>query len=114
MGNAFEAYDVLGAYRTEQNGFPIDGSGAFVTSDDHQTPVDSAVELVNRLAESSEVQACVARQLFRFTAGRDEVAYDGCALEDAARTLTAGSGSLRDVVLSIVGSDAFVTRQVNR
>ncbi|HEY3494973.1 MAG TPA: DUF1588 domain-containing protein, partial [Polyangiaceae bacterium] len=114
MGNTFEAYDVLGAYRTEQNGFPIDSSGALVTSDGRETPVASAVELVNELAGRPEVRDCVARQLFRFTTGRDAAAYDGCALEDATRTLTSGSGALRDVVLSIVGSEAFVTRTVNR
>jgi hypothetical protein len=114
MGNTFEAYDVLGAYRTEQNGFPIDSSGALVTSDGQRIPVENAVELVNELAGRPEVRACVARQLFRFTTGRDAVAYDGCTLDDATRTLTAGSGALRDVVLSIVGSEAFVTRTVNR
>lgn len=114
MGNAFEAYDVVGAHRTEQNGFPVDSSGALVHADGSRTPVQNAVELVNALAESPEVRACVARQVFRFATGRDEVAYDACALEDATRTLTDGSGALRDVVLSIVASDTFVTRQVNR
>jgi hypothetical protein len=114
MGNTFEAYDVLGAYRTEQNGFPVDSSGALVTADGQQWPVANAVELVNELAGRPEVRACVARQLFRFTTGRDAVAYDSCALDDATRTLTSGSGALRDVVLSIVGSEAFVTRTVNR
>jgi hypothetical protein len=114
MGNAFEAYDVLGAYRTEQNGFPVDTSGALVALDGTVTPVASAVELANELAKSAEVRACVARQVFRFTTGRDEAASDACALEDATRTLTTGSGSLRDVVAAIVGSESFVTRQVNR
>jgi hypothetical protein len=85
-----------------------------VTSDGDRTPVENAVELVNELARRPEVRACVARQLFRFTTGRDAVAYDGCTLDDATHTLTAGSGALRDVVLSIVGSEAFVTRTVNR
>jgi hypothetical protein len=113
MGNAFEAYDVVGAYRTQQNGFPVDSSGALVASDSTETPVASAVELVNLLARSPEVQACVARQVFRFTVGRAEVAYDGCAVAQAARVLGDGSGDLRDVVSSIVSSDAFVVRQVN-
>lgn len=114
MGNAFEAYDVVGAHRTEENGFPVDSSGSLLSSDGSQTPVASAVELVNALAASPEVQACVARQLFRFTVGRDETAADACTLDDATHTLTAGSGTLADVVLAFVGSDAFVTRQVNR
>jgi len=113
MGNAFEGYDALGAYRTEQNGVPVDTSGALVASDGAQTPVTGAVELVNLLAEDPDVLVCVTRQLFRFTVGRNEVAYDDCALEEATRSLTA-SGDLRDVVSSIVSSDAFVTRQVNQ
>ena len=114
LGNAFEAYDALGVYRTEQSGFPVDGSGALVSADGSQTPVASAVELVHRLAQSAEVKACVSRQMFRFTLGRDEVASDGCALEAATRSLSQGSDDLRDVVSSIISSDAFVTRQVNQ
>src|SRR4029079_3447462 len=30
MGTAFEEYDALGTFRTTQNGFPIDSSGALV------------------------------------------------------------------------------------
>ncbi len=113
MGNAFEVYDVLGAYRAAQNGFPVDGSGALVAADGTETPVASAVELVNRLAEAPEVRACVARQAFRFTMGRRELDSDSCALEAAVRAATE-SGDLRDVVRAIVGSDAFVTRTVSQ
>jgi hypothetical protein len=113
MGNAFEVYDVLGAYRSTQNGFPVDGSGALVAADGTETPVASAVELVTRLAEDPEVRACVARQVFRFTMGRRELDSDACALEAAARSAVE-SGDLRDVVSSLVSSEAFVTRTVRQ
>jgi hypothetical protein len=112
MGFAFEAYDVLGAYRTEENGAAVDSSGALVEADGTLVPVSSAVELVHLLAESREVRACAARQIFRFTLGREEEQGDACLLQEVTRVLSDGSGALVDVVSALVASDRFVMRQV--
>jgi uncharacterized protein DUF1588/uncharacterized protein DUF1592/uncharacterized protein DUF1595/uncharacterized protein DUF1585/uncharacterized protein DUF1587 len=113
MGNAFESYDALGAFRTEQNGFPIDSSGVLVGAAGGDKPVANAIELVNLLASSPQTNECVTRQLFRFTVGRPEIPYDGCMLLDAAKEVGNGS-DLKQVVLKIVRSDSFVVRTVNK
>jgi hypothetical protein len=114
MGDAFEEYDALGGYRTQQNGFPIDSSGVLVGATGGDKPVKNALELVNLLAGSPQTNECVVRQMFRFTVGRTESAYDGCMLAGAAQSLNDGTADLRQVMTTIVSSDSFVVRTVNQ
>jgi hypothetical protein len=113
MGDAFEEYDALGAYRTEQNGYPIDSSGVLVGAPGGDKQVANAIELVKLLATSPQTNDCVTRHLFRFTVGRTEVPFDSCMLADTAKSLGSGA-DLRQVIIAIVKSDSFVIRTVNQ
>jgi hypothetical protein len=113
MGNAFEGYDALGSFRTQQNGIPVDTSGVLVGAAGGDKPVSNAIELVNLLANSPQTNECVTRQMFRFTVGRPEAAFDGCMLVDAAKNMD-GNSDLRQVMTAIVKSDSFVVRTVNK
>lgn len=120
LGFALEGFDGLGRVRSEQRLFddagdeigqkPIDTTSVpqVVLGDD--TPSTGPADLMRLIAESGKVEACLARQYFRFTFGRwEQVASDGCTLEQMRQAITseAGlSGLLRDVALS----DAFQTR----
>lgn len=112
MGNAFEEYDPIGAYRTEQNGFPIDSSGALVGATGGDKQVASAIDLVKLLANSPQTNDCVTRQMFRFTVGRIEVPFDSCVLTQTAQGL-GPDADLQQVIRAIVKSDSFVVRTVN-
>lgn len=114
MGNAFEEYDALGGFRSDEHGFPIDSTGALVGATGGDKPVANAVELVKLLAASPQTNECVARQMFRFTIGRTEAPVDGCMLADAAAALGKGPADLRQVVTKIVTSDSFVVRTVSK
>jgi len=111
MGDAFEEYDAIGAYRTEQYGFPIDSSGVLVGATGGDKPVANAIELVKLLAQSGQTDDCVTRQLFRFTVGRTEVPFDSCMLTQTAQNLQ--GADLRQVLTAIIKSDSFVVRTVN-
>jgi hypothetical protein len=113
MGDAFEAYDAVGTYRTEQNGHPIDTSGALVGASEGDQPVADAVALAKLLARSSDTYDCLARQAYRFTLGRGESDYDRCTLAKAREVLST-SHDVRGLMASIIGSDSFVARTVNR
>ena len=113
IGNAFEGYDALGSFRTEQNGIAVDTSGVLVGATGGDKPVSNAIELVNLLANSPQTNECVTRQMFRFTVGRAEMPFDGCMLVDAAKNL-GGNPDLRQVITAIVKSDSFVVRTVNK
>jgi hypothetical protein len=114
MGDAFEEFDALGAFRTQQNGTPIDSRGALVAADGSQQPVPDAVALARLLARSSETFDCVARQVYRFTLGRPETDYDLCTLAAASQALGQPPFDLRALVAALAASDSFVTRTVDR
>lgn len=59
FGFPFENYDATGAFRTTDNGFPIDASASPLVGG-NAIPVKDALELIDALADSSEVHACYA------------------------------------------------------
>jgi len=72
---------------------------------------DGALELSDRLAGSADVQACVARQWFRYSLGRMDSEEDGCATEQLVAQFTASDNDLRTLIAQIVVSDAFRYRR---
>jgi Protein of unknown function (DUF1588)/Protein of unknown function (DUF1592)/Protein of unknown function (DUF1595)/Protein of unknown function (DUF1585) len=108
LGFAFEGFDALGRARREQPLFRDDGeqvgSAAVDTSsvprvtDTDPRATRGPAELVQRMLESGKLEACLARNYFRFTFGREEqLARDGCALE-RLRARLVESGRIRDML----------------
>jgi hypothetical protein len=109
VGYAFEHYDALGVFRTTEalTGLPIDASGALGRTGDADGPVADAIELSERLAASDTTRRCVAdRLLTRFYGSEASAELSECA-RDAARDAAIRTGRIEDVVLAIVGDDAF-------
>jgi uncharacterized protein DUF1592/uncharacterized protein DUF1588/uncharacterized protein DUF1595/uncharacterized protein DUF1585 len=108
LGFAFEGYDALGRTRVMQPLFQGDGSslGALpvdTTSVPRVTPDDASAshgpaDLVQLMLRSGKLEACFARNYFRFTFGRyEDPSRDGCALE-RLRARIAESGRIRDMI----------------
>jgi hypothetical protein len=68
MGFALQNFDAVGAYRSTEDGLPIDPSGQL---DD--VPFADAAQLGQVLRDHPEVPGCLVRQLFRYVAGRHEL-----------------------------------------
>ena len=75
-------------------------------------PFDGAVDLAHRLSESDQATRCVARELFRFALQRVEVSDDACSLQSIDDGFAEADYDLRELMLAIVGSDAFRFQQV--
>jgi hypothetical protein len=105
VGFGLEKYDAIGAFRNDENGRVIDARGAIVGSKDLDGPFDGALELGAKLAASPSVQACVARQWFRYALGRHEADADACSLAHIDAAFAAGH--LRELLVAITASDAF-------
>jgi Protein of unknown function (DUF1592)/Protein of unknown function (DUF1588)/Protein of unknown function (DUF1595)/Protein of unknown function (DUF1585) len=122
LGFAFEGFDSLGRVRTEQRLFDEDGNeiGA--------KPIDTAsvpqvvlgdnaasegpADVMRLLSGSGKVEACLARQYFRFTFGRwEQLTTDGCALEQMRQAARPG-GSLATLLREVALSATFRTRTV--
>ena len=87
IGYGFEEFDAVGRYRSTDHGAPVDTSGNLVDLDGTDVPFVGAAELARRLAVSSAVQDCLARQWFRFALARMETNAGVCSLESARRAL---------------------------
>ncbi len=107
-GFTFESYDAIGRWQTEEvtTGLPIDSSGAIATSGDVDGPVNGAVELSSKLASSARVRTCFAERWYKQAIGDELGDLDTCSLDEIEASFVQG-GSMHDLVLSIIASDAF-------
>jgi hypothetical protein len=111
LGFAFENFDGMGAYRTtEKNGsemLTIDASGSFVFMDGEKSYKD-ATELMQVLASSQQSHMCYSKRLASYALQRNIVETDMPLLTELATTST--SGSVKQLILQLVKTDAFRTR----
>src|SRR5690606_39154478 len=105
-----EHFDPVGRYRAEENGFSIDASGELV-----ETDVDGdfygAVELSSALAESEQVAGCLSKQWVRYAHGRSEASGDACTLHQLGTAFKTSSYNIRELVLALTQTDAFLYRK---
>lgn len=115
LGLTFEMFDDWGRFRTEELGKPIDTHGAIIDAADERLngPVRDAFELVERLAHSDYVEQVFVRHAFRFWMGRNETPRDAPVLQAAWRAYHDNDGSMKQLVLSLLASDAFLYRAVD-
>ncbi len=105
IGLALEHFDAVGAWRAEDNGLAIDDSGKLDGTEFH-----GLAELVAMLREDPTVEACVARQLYRYATGHlEEDDVDGPALVALGTRFGELEGRLADFVPELVASEAFRT-----
>ncbi|HVY25619.1 MAG TPA: DUF1592 domain-containing protein [Polyangiaceae bacterium] len=121
-GFAFENFDPIGHYRTQENGITVDASGLAqangvvggTTPKQAVIPFKNGLELVNALAASDEVSWCASRHWARYMLGRFESDADAGALTNAyvaaayqADRATRRPFSVKDFLVAIVGTKAF-------
>jgi len=115
LGLPFEMYNHAGLYRTTELNKSVDTSGAIINSGDPDLdgPVKNAIEMIDKLAKSDHVEQVFVRHAFRFWMGRNETINDGPVLQDAYRAYRE-NGSMKALITSLVTSDAFLYRKVER
>ena len=116
IGIAMENYDAVGAYRTQENGFPIDAAGNFSgpiaqPSGGVGPSFTGAVQLAAAVAADSRFAPCVAQNVLSYSLGRDLLSTDKPYLADITAAPTTGSLGVRDVLRNVVASDTFRMRR---
>ncbi|HVY31918.1 MAG TPA: DUF1592 domain-containing protein [Polyangiaceae bacterium] len=106
IGFAFENYDALGQWRTQQFGKPVDSSGAFVGTDIDGSFV-GAVDMGKKLAESKQVEGCLAAQWLGYALAVRRAGIDACMTAPLVKALEDSNGDLREMLVALVKSDAF-------
>jgi hypothetical protein len=106
IGYGFENYDAIGRYRATDRDRPVNAASELTGSD-----VDGAFsgpdELTAMLASSAGVRQCFAQNWLEYTTGRQ---VDPDTVSAIASDFVGGGSTLRDLMVAIVRSDAFVTR----
>jgi hypothetical protein len=111
VGFAFEHYDELGRYRESDGGEPVDATGELILTRDIDGPVDGVVELGQKLATSTEVRECMARQWFRFALDRFEQDMDACSMKALLDRFEESAFDLNVLPRAIIATDAFLYRR---
>jgi hypothetical protein len=124
IGLGFGFFDATGAYQPNDangvqsappGGFPaIDATGDILAMRPGElaTTFDGAVDLVTKLAAAEQTHQCFALQEFRYSLGRLESMDDACSLQQAYGAFRSSGSNLQNLLVALVGTDAFRYRSV--
>ncbi len=111
LGFAFENYDAIGAYRTQDAGQTVDASGAVSLSPGAPpTAFRNAIDLIGAMAGNGDLRRCVARHWFRFAVNREEIPTDTAFLESIDAAFARSGGDVRDLVVEMTKGSSFLFR----
>lgn len=114
LGYAFESFDAVGAYRTMDNGYPVNTADTYWFADGRKISYGDPVELSRQLAASPEVHTCYASQLTELALGRDLRKSDRELADRLAEESLSARLSIRELVLEVVSSNAFRVRSIKQ
>lgn len=110
LGFGFENFDATGRWRTLENGIAIDASGE-LSGTDVDGEFVGARGLADRLAGSSMVGACYAKQWFRYGYGRVESQEaDACTIDNLQTAFAESGDDVRELLIALTQTDAFLYR----
>ncbi len=104
-GFAFEHYDAMGRYRTEDNALPVDASGSFTIIGGETFIFEDGVDLTHQLSVSGRVHDCYTLRWTRYATGV-QLEMDAPGL-DALRERFRDKDKVRELLVSIATSDLF-------
>ena len=107
IGYGFENYDLVGRYRTTENGVTVDASGEITG---RNFKFNGLPELVDYLAKQDEVQQCMVRFMSYFAYGATGWTDDGCTYDAITAEAKAESWSIRSVLTAITHAPHFTSR----
>jgi hypothetical protein len=116
LGFTFEALDGMGRARTMENNRPVDSKTTLSSGYSFDGDYADSAELAMRLADSTELRTCFARQLFRYAAARSDAAAKGAEasfMASVAALPAESRGKFGDLMVAFIASDAFVQRGVS-
>ena len=109
VGFAFEDYDGIGRYRSDDNGHPLDTTGSYPFADGTHSFKDSS-ELMQVIANSAQAHQCWSKKLASYALERTIVESERPTVDALAAVSQASGGSLKQVMLALVKTPAFRTR----
>jgi hypothetical protein len=104
IGLALDNFDVTGAWRTRENGSPVDTRGQLYDG----TPISNLSELQHALLKRpTPLIRTFTQNLMAYAIGRRVEYYDGPTIRRIAADAEANGYHMQDFILGVVKSDAF-------
>ena len=103
IGLGMEHFDAIGAYRTEDAGFPIDASGTLPTGESFY----GTRELSSVIVQDERLSECMAEKLFTYAMGRSPTLDDNASLDGINEHFTANDWAFEDLAIAIAVSQPF-------
>jgi hypothetical protein len=107
IGLGLEHYDAIGAWRTSDEGQPIDATGQFPDG----RSFDGAREMAALVKADPSTPRCLAERLLIYALGRGLGPADEAPLDAITAAFEANGRSFEDLLVAIVQSDAFRMRR---
>ena len=109
LGFGLENYDVLGSWRTEAGGTPIDASGSLPDGKEFDGPKELKQMLLNR---KDQFARNLTRKMLGYSLGRSLTAEDNCVIDSIAEKLAKEDYRTQTLIVEIVKSVPFRYKQV--
>ncbi len=110
LGFSMENFDGMGRTRKLDNGEPVDTTGAYPFVGG-MTPFEDAVDLMNSIAKNEMAHECYSRYIASYGLGRTLGETDYPLVRDLAEKSLSDEASTKDLVLALVTSPEFNTRE---
>ena len=102
IGFGLENYDGIGAFRTEDNGYPIDSSAEI-----DGEPFEGAAGLGKAVAEIPGTAGCLVRNMYRHATGHIETPGEASSINTLQDSFIESGYRMQDLMVEIVASPAF-------
>jgi hypothetical protein len=107
IGLSLEKFDGIGRLRDMDNGYPIDDSGELIDG----TRFRGVEELSHVVKTDPRYHHCFLEKLYIFALGRGNQPNDRCILEQLEQKIAINGYRIKDFILTIIESDAFVMQK---
>ncbi len=101
-GFLFESFDAIGAFRTEDNGYPVDTSGGL-----DEVALESARDLAALLETDERVGKCLVKQLYRHAHSRLDASGEEPALVEIEQRFAERGYRFRELLVALVTHESY-------
>jgi hypothetical protein len=111
IGFGLDNYDGVGLWQDTDNNKPVNATGQ-IPDTDAAGPFVGAIELGAKLAASRDAQNCYVSKWLTFAYGRYESPADACTRASLQNAFTAARGNVKQLLLALTQTDAFLYRPI--
>ncbi len=112
LGFALENFDMLGRFRSEEQGKPVDASGSWTPLNREPVPFKNARALADSLSKSEETHAAFVEHLFQALTKQPLLAYGVDRPEQLRKSFARNNFSIRKLLIEMMGVAAPAPRPV--